>query len=181
MCVCLWSLCLCVCLYIWEQLGFSIFQAACAIQRTRPGPTWLPLMFRINHRVVRACTCDCSEGRGVSAHTRRNNSNPWHPWLKPLITTQINSLNTFIHPFVKVYERSEEGVSEGQFTQRHLSSLEGSSGIELRLWMRVVVCSFWSYFPVMMLCLIYYFHCSSCTVSFSCGAQKTETYNYEEP
>lgn len=61
-CVCVF-LSICVCLYIKGQLGFSIFQTACAIQRTRPSPTWLPLMFHINHWVVYVCVC-VWEGEG---------------------------------------------------------------------------------------------------------------------
>ncbi len=108
----------CVCMSR-DSLAFPYFKTAWATQRTRPSPTWLPLMFHINHRFVcvSVCMLVCVRRGGVFfAHTQRNVSDPWHPWLKPLITTQINSPNIFIHPFVRMYESSEEEVSEGQFT-----------------------------------------------------------------
>lgn len=54
--VCVYGLYVYACACIsGNSLAFPYFKQPGAIQRTRPSPTWLPLMFRINHWVVRAC------------------------------------------------------------------------------------------------------------------------------
>lgn len=130
---------------VWVYLGgikghfaCSIFQAAYLIQKTRPGPTWLPLMSHINHWRVCVCMTVCVEGRAVFAHTRKNIWNLWHPRLKPLIKTQINSLNAFIHPFVKCMNAVRRSLKDNLQWSSHCGSSGPPACVDVVLLVSVV-------------------------------------------
>lgn len=107
------SVCVCVCLCVSDCISrdngpFLLFQAVfCATGGRGFSPTWLPLMFHINHSLctnvyVRECVlCVRETRRRGGAYERTLGGmfwNPWHRWLKPLITTQINSRNALAGP-----------------------------------------------------------------------------------
>lgn len=138
--------CVCVCVYVWVhiqgQWSFPYVSRSPLCYGGRGfSPTWLPLMSHINHSLCTIvyvrdfvlCVYDTRIRGGACERTLGGMFwNPWHRWLKPLITTQINSLNAFASPFVK--ERRSERVSEGQFADM---LLEEDAQESLCLWPHV--------------------------------------------
>ena len=109
---------MCVCGVVWRAIVFihtcvpvyqgtaCLFHISSSLRNTKDEAQPNMIAFNVSHKslscvCVRADVCERG-GEGCSCtHSEKNVLNPWHPWLKPLITTQINSPKAFIHPFVK--------------------------------------------------------------------------------
>lgn len=140
----------CVCGVVWCVIVFihmcvpvyqgtaCLFHISSSLRNTKDEAQPNMIAFNVSHKSL-SCVCASEEARAVPAHTQKNVLNPWHPWLKPLITTQINSPKAFIHPFVKCMSAMRR-----EFLKDNLKRKNWAAQRKIRCWVALffsVFCS----------------------------------------